>query len=281
MASDHGPESAASKAKEAAGDATDKAQGAAASAERHPAAEWVMTAGQFANGVVHLVIGAIAFGLAFGAGGSADQGGAMQALKQSPLGAFAIWAVALAMIALALLAFVTAVAASRRDGKDALKAAGRGIAYAAVGGTALTAAIGGSSDGDSSAQSFTADLMAQPFGLILVGALGLGIMAVGAYFVVKGVRKKFLEDVAPPARYRRLVEILGMAGYPAKGLAIVVVGILFVIAAVTHDPEQAAGLDGALQSLTTVPGGVIALIAIAVGLMIYGVYCFARGLWAR
>ena len=48
-----------------------------------------------------------------------------------------------------------------------------------------------------------------------------------------------------------------------------------------HDPEQAGGLDGALQSLTTVPGGVFALVAIAVGLMVYGLYCFARGAWSR
>ena len=54
-----------------------------------------------------------------------------------------------------------------------------------------------------------------------------------------------------------------------------------VIAAVRVDPEEAGGLDGALQSLTTVPGGVIALLAIAVGLIVYGAYCVARGVWAR
>lgn len=281
MTSDHRPRSAASGAKAAAGAATDKAQGAAASAQHHPVADWVKTAGQIANGVVHLLIGVIAFGIAFGAGGSADQGGAMQALQQTPLGAVALWAVALAMLGLALHAFVVAVAESRQDGKDAAKSAGRGIAYAAVGATALTAALGGSSDGDESAQSLTGDLMAQPFGLVLVGALGVGIAVVGAYFVSKGVRQEFREDVAPPARLRKPVDLLGTAGYVAKGLAIVIVGVLFVAAAVTHDPEQAAGLDGALQSLTTVPGGVVALVAIAIGLMVYGVYCFARGLWPR
>lgn len=281
MASDHRRNNAASQAKATVGAAADKAQGAAATAKRHPAADWVMGAGQIANGIVHLVIGAIAFGIAFGAGGSADQGGAMQALKQTPLGAFALWSVGLALIALALLAFVSAIAESRREGKEALKSAGRGIAYAAVGATALTAAMGGPSDGDSSAQSFSAGLMAQPFGLVLVGAAGVAIAAVGAYFVVKGVRKKFLEDVAPPARFRRVVELLGTVGYPAKGLAIIIVGVLFVVAAVTHDADRAAGLDGALHSLATVPGGVVALIAVAVGLMVYGVYCFARGIWSR
>lgn len=280
MTSD-GRSGAAASAKGAAGRATDKAQDAAAGAERHPAADWVMGAGQIANGIVHFAIGAIALGVAFGGSGSADQAGAMQAIQESPLGSVALWAVGLALIGLALLAFVAAVAESRRDWKDALKEAGRGIAYAAVGATALVAARGGSSDGESQADSFSAQLMANPFGALLVGLVGAGIAAVGVYFIVKGAKRRFREDVAPPARWRRTVDVLGTAGYIAKGVAVVIVGALFVIAAVRHDPSEAGGLDGALQSLTTVPGGVIALIAIALGLMLYGVYCFARGLWSR
>jgi len=280
--------SAASKASDAAGragasarGAAGKAQSAAAGAEQHPAARWALSAGQVANGVVHLIIGGIALGVAFGGGGSADQSGAMQALQESPFGAFALWAVGIALAALALYSIVGAISDSRHDTKDALKSAGRAVAYAAVSATAITAALGGSSDGEQSAQSFSGDLMAQPFGRILVGAIGLGIAAVGAYFVVKGVQRKFREDVAPPQRWSTAVNGLGTGGYVAKGAAVIIVGVLFVIAAVLHDEEQAGGLDGALQSLTTVPGGVVALIAIALGLMLYGVYCFARAAWPR
>lgn len=275
------PRAAASTAKGAAGRATGKAQDVAAEAERHPAARWVTGAGQIANGVVHFVIGGIALGVAFGAGGSADQSGAMQALRETPLGSVTLWVVGLALLGLALLAIVTAIAASRRDWKDALKEAGRGVAYAAVGSTALVAATGGSSDGEAQTESFSAQLMSQPLGVVLVGLLGAGVAAVGVYFVVKGARQRFRDDVAPPTRWRKAVDVLGTCGYIAKGIAVVIVGGLFLIAAVRHDPEEAGGLDGALQSLTTVPGGVIALVAIAVGLMLYGIYCFARGLWSR
>ncbi|MCH1881816.1 DUF1206 domain-containing protein [Agrococcus sp. ARC_14] len=272
---------AASKASDAAGRATDKAQGAAAQAERHPAADWVEGVGQAANGVVHILIGVLALGVAMGAGGSADQSGAMRAIQQTPLGGVALWAVGIALIALALHAAVTAIAASRRDAKDALKAAGRGIAYAVVGSTALVYATGGSSDGEEDTESFSAELMANPWGLWLLGLIGVVVAAVGVSFVVKGVRRTFREDVAPPARFRRLVDVLGVSGYVAKGLAVVIVGGLFVVAAFTADAEQAGGLDGALQSLTTVPGGVFALVAIGVGLLLYGLYCFARGAWSR
>jgi hypothetical protein len=271
----------ASQAKDAAGRAAGRAQDAAARAERSRTARRVELVGQVANGIVHLIIGGIALAVAFGAGGSADQSGAMRALQQTPVGGVALWAVGIAMLLLAVHSAVSAVAASRREWKDAVRAGGRAAAYVAVGVTALVFALGGSSDSEESTQSFSATLMANPFGQVLVGAVGLGIAAIGIAFIVKGVRLKFREDVAPPRRFQRAVDVLGASGYTAKGLAVVIVGVLFVIAAVQHDPEEAGGLDGALQSLTSVPGGVIALVAIAVGLMLYGIYCFARGAWSR
>ncbi|WAC67150.1 DUF1206 domain-containing protein [Agrococcus sp. SL85] len=272
---------AASDAKRAASRAADVAQDIAGDAESHPAARWVQGVGMAANGIVHFIIGAIALGVAFGGSGSADQSGAMRTLQQQPLGGVAIWFVAIAMLGLALHAIVTAIAQSQLDGKEALKSVGRAVGYGAVGVTGLTTALGGSSDGEQQTETLSGQLMAAPFGLVLIGALGLVVAGVGAYFVVRGAKKKFLKDVAPPARFRQATETTGMAGYIAKGIAIAIVGVLFVVAAVTHDPEQAGGLDGALQSLTTVPFGQILLVAIALGLVVYGAYCFARAAWPR
>lgn len=268
-------------AADAAGGVKRRAQSAAARAERHPAASWVTGLGQLANGLVHCAIGAIALGVAFGGEGTADQAGAMRALEQTPLGGAGLWFVGIALMALALHAAVTAVADSRRDWKLALRAAGRGIVYAAVGATALVFANGGTAGSEEGTESFSADLLAHPLGLLLVAAIGAGVAAIGVGFVVRGARRSFRDDVAPPARMRRLVDVLGTVGYVAKGLAVVIVGGLFVLAAVRDDATEAGGLDGALQSLTTVPGGVVALVVIAIGLMLYGVYCFARGVWSR
>lgn len=258
-----------------------RAQDAAAEVEEHRAASWVEAVGQSANGVVHMMIGGIALSVAFGAGGSADQSGAMRALRETPLGGLALWTVGIALVALALHAFVIAVAASRQHRRDALRAAGRGIGHAVVGGTALVFALGGSIDGEAATESVSASVLEHPAGPWLLGVAGLVIAGVGVAFVVRGVRRRFFEDVAPPRRFRRLVEALGAPGFVAKGVAVAVVGGLFVVAAFSHDPGEAGGLDGALQSLTTVPGGVVALVAIAVGLIVYGVYCVARGVWAR
>lgn len=261
--------------------AVGRAQDAAAEADEQPAASWVESVGQAANGVVHVLIGGIALGIAFGAGGPADQSGAMRALDGTVLGGIALWVVSIALMALALHAFVTAVAASRRSRRDAVRAAGRGIGHAVVGATALVFAAGGEVDGEQTAESLSATVMAGPAGLWVIGAVGVVIVGVGAAFVLRGARRRFFEDVDPPARYRHLVEALGAPGFIAKGVAIGIVGALFVVAALQHEPEQTGGLDGALQSLTTVPGGVVALVLIAVGLIVYGGYCMARGVWAR
>lgn len=261
--------------------AAHKAQRAAAEVEEHRATAWVEGAGQSANGVVHMLIGGIALGVAFGGSGSADQSGAMRALRETPRGSLALWVVGVALVGLALHAFVIAVAASRRHRRDAMRAAGRGIGHAVVGGTALVFALGGSIDGEQTTESFSATVLEHPLGPWALGAAGLVIVGVGVAFMIRGVRRSFFEDVDPPRRFRRLVETLGALGFVAKGIAVTIVGALFVVAGVMHQPGETGGLDGALQSLTTVPGGVIALVTIAVGLMVYGVYCIARGVWAR
>ena len=56
------------------------------------------------------------------------------------------------------------------------------------------------------------------------------------------------------------------------------VGVLFALAGITHDPNKAGGLDQALRTLLGLPFGQILLTAVALGIAAFGVYCFV---WAR
>jgi hypothetical protein len=71
-----------------------------------------------------------------------------------------------------------------------------------------------------------------------------------------------------------------MAGYAAKGVALAIVGGLFVLAAVRADPEESTGMDGALKLLAGQPLGTVLLLAVALGLVLYGLYSFARAKYA-
>jgi hypothetical protein len=239
-------------------------------------------AGFAVNGLLHILIGGIALGVAFGGGeGDADQGGALQALAGNPLGAIVLWVVVVGLWALGIFQLITAFLTGD-DWKDKLKEGGKGIAYLAVGFTAFTFARGGSTDSAKQTEDLSATLLKTPGGVVLLVVLGLVVAAIGVYFVIKGGKKKFLDDISlPGGTVGNATTKLGMVGYIAKGIAIIVVGLLFLVAAFTSDATKASGLDGALKSLVELPFGVIVLAAVAIGLIAFGVYSFVRARYAK
>jgi hypothetical protein len=109
--------------------------------------------------------------------------------------------------------------------------------------------------------------------------VGVLVIGVGLYHIIKAARKGFLADLREHPQH--WVVLVAQAGYVAKGIALGAVGALFVVAATTHNPAKAGGLDAGLRSLLAVPAGVVVLAAVAVGLACYGVYSFARARYAR
>ncbi|MET0861468.1 MAG: DUF1206 domain-containing protein, partial [Microbacterium sp.] len=77
------------------------------------------------------------------------------------------------------------------------------------------------------------------------------------------------------------VKTLGIVGFIAKGIALVIVGILLLVASVKVDPAAAGGLDGAMTALLALPYGPWLAGAVGVGLIAYGVFCFFRARFAR
>lgn len=254
------------------GDVQDKAK----DVEHHPAAAWLAAAGHVVNGAVHAIIGAIAIGVAQGGGGSADQSGAMRAINAHPLGSAALWFVGGALLALAVYSLAVAVGEVTRKKRDAAKSAGRAVTYVVVGAAALTYATGGTADGEETTESLSSVLLQSWWGSALLILAGVVIFAIGAAMMGRGITRSFLKDVELPAGYRTPFTVLGVAGYVAKGIAVAIVGVLFIVAVFSRDPEDTGGLDGALKSLVGVPGGQAAIIAIGVGLILYGVFCLAR-----
>lgn len=118
--------------------------------------------------------------------------------------------------------------------------------------------------------------MSLPFGQLLVGLVGGGVLAIGIAQIVKRVRQTFVDDLI--LGVSRGILRLGSAGYICKGIALAMIGGLFGWAALTHDPDKAGGMDDALATARDQPFGTVLLMAIAVGIACFGVYCFV---WAR
>lgn len=238
-------------------------------------------------GILHILIGAIAISIATGGGGeNADQGGALAQIQQSPAGVVLLWVIVLGLLALAIWQIAEAVVERDPDTKKKwghrVKFIGTAVAYLAIGATALVYALGGQSQSSESSQSFSAKLLAVPAGVVLLVLVGLVVAAIGIAFIVRGVTRAFTKNLSlPTGTARKGIVAFGIAGYIAKGIAVGVAGVLFVIAAVTHDPETAGGLDSALRALAGLPYGVFILWLVGAGLALYGLFCVARARYAR
>ena len=241
--------------------------------------EWGARLGYAANGLIHLLIAWIAAQVALGSGGgqNADQSGALATLAKESYGQVLLWVAVAAFTLLVVWEITEAVL--RHETGDRVKAAAKAVAYGALGWTAFTFASGGHSSSSKTTKDFTATLMNAPGGQLLVGAVGAGIVAIGGYHVYKGWTKKFMEDLKEhPGRF---ATVAGRVGYIAKGVALGVVGFLFVVAAVQHRSGKATGLDGALRTLRDAPAGTVLLLLVALGIAAFGVYSFTRARYAR
>ncbi|MDN4490508.1 DUF1206 domain-containing protein [Demequina sp. SYSU T00068] len=245
--------------------------------------ETAARAGFFVSGLLHLILGYVIVRIGLGSGGEADSSSALSRLRDAPAGPVILWGSALAFLALALWQLFDSLR-GRQEAMDRAKAGGKFVMYAALAVSAASIAMGGGdSSGDQQASGLAATLMGAPGGPIIVGAIGLGILAGGVYHVIKGARKKFLDDLKPmPGKELGTgVKTVGTVGYIAKGIALGAVGVLFVTAAMTADPDQAKGIDGGIEALLGMPGGPVIVILIGVGFAAYGLYSFARARYAR
>ena len=246
------------------------------------------------KGVVYLIIGWLAVMLAVGQGGKAtDQSGAIQTIKNAPLGNFLLVVVAIGLLGFALWSFIQALFDTEGQGNDAKGIIGR-LGYAIVGASyavlsyatfQIVAGTGsGGKNSTTSAQDWTAVLLKQPFGPFLVVLVGIVVLGLACYLFAKAYSAKFqsrlnLSELS--AQMRKVMINLGRLGYAALGVVFAIIGIFLMVAAFQHNASKAVGLDGALKDLAHQPFGPFLLAIVALGLIAYGVYSFVEARYRR
>ena len=238
--------------------------------------------------LLHIVIGAIAVALVLGAPGQAEPTGAIEQLAANPWGPAVMWAACLACGGLALWQLSEATLRARHlpRGKQLGKLVSSGflaIAYGSVGLSFAGFGLGQRGDSGDSTRDFSTALVQSPFGAPALVGLGLTIIGIGVYFIVKGFGKKFKEELHhfEGTRRGKLISVLGVTGHAAKGLALILTGLLFVIAAATNNPASSTGLDGSLKALQDHPYGPALLLAIGAGFIAYGAFALVRARFGR
>lgn len=254
------------------------------------ALELLARAGFAASGTLHFLVGAIAIRLATGGSGSADFSGAVSELASQPAGPFLLWASFAACAALAIWQASDAVfdynrlPTKEKAGKKA-KAAAQALVFT---GLALTLAgfamgTGSGNDNRESASDLTASIMKSPGGVAVLVLFGTGIVITGIVYAVRGIRKSFEKHLTMPSspRARTAVTVLGVTGYVAKGIVLLLTGLLIDIATLGAHPDESTGLDGGLRALRDQPFGVYLLGAVGAGLICYGLYMMVRARLAK
>jgi hypothetical protein len=167
---------------------------------------------------------------------------------------------------------------------DRAGAAGRavvyGVAVASILGLVLLGQNASSSDSQSKDVSLT--LFELPGGPVLVGIAALILLVLGGVWIYQSWNQKFMEGMlVTNPKLRGIVAKLGGAGFIARGAIAILAGILIGKAAIEYDPKEAVGIDGALRSLAQAPFGLWLLAAVAVGLLLFALFCAAQARWQR
>lgn len=238
------------------------------------AADGIARAGLIAKGVVYGLLAMLAMHVALGDPTQADSQGALRSVARQPLGT-----ALLALLALGLFAYALWQAYAAWSGDDwwpRLTAATRFLVWGGLGVTAVKVLL---HDGvaDNQEVTLTAEILNAPFGTWLVGAIGLGLIAVGLMYLRHLRGQRFFKDLDPlPAGTRSTVKRITITGIAAKAGVYALVGAFVVRAAVRHKPGSGVGLDGALAQVSRQPYGTYVLVAVAGGFAAYALWCWVR-----
>ncbi|MER5223873.1 DUF1206 domain-containing protein [Streptomyces flaveus] len=265
---------------------------AAKSAARSAQNETLTAAGRagfVARGIVYVLIGLLALRIAVGSGGGqADRQGALHEIAAQPFGKAMLWALVVGFAAMALWRGARAVLTRgpQRKASSRTLDGGRAVFYAFVCWSTATYAAGSGqgSSGNAQSQDWTASALKLSYGQVLVGAGGCLLIGIGAVLAVRAAMRRFLKQLDTGTmshRTKQVVTALGVGGGVARGVVFAAAGIFILVAAVRFDPDEAKGVDATLRSFTQTPVGPWLLVAVAIGLVLFGVFSFASARWRR
>jgi hypothetical protein len=248
--------------------------------------------GHMANGVVYLVIGLLAIQTAFSRGGKLTTSqGALYTIAKQPFGFLLLSVLVIGLIGYACWQLVRTVFDPENMGHQ-LKGIFTRIGYLFMASIYIgmcTSAIrillrARVHTSGEHYQTWSAKMLAQPFGQTSITIMGVIILIFGVGQVIWGLAGGFQKQLKKNEMTRkewRYVEYIGKFGMSARGAVFGIVGIFLIRTAIQADPDETKGLDGALAEVAQQPFGSVLLAIVAAGLIAYGVYMFAEARYKR
>jgi hypothetical protein len=244
-----------------------------------------------ARGLVYLLVGWFALDAAARGSAPVDNQAAMGSLLDKPLGQALLFAVALGLAGYALWRASEALLDPERRGNEASALIERiGFGWSAIVHAALAVyaarlalhlARPEAHDGDARAEGWSAWLLSQPAGHWLLGGVGVLLIGGAAAQAWKGYSNDFARELAGDVPVPRYACMAGRIGYAARAVVFALVGWFLLAAAWRARAEAAGGVEQALRWLRDQPLGTPLLGAVALGLVLFGVYSLIEARFRR
>ncbi|HKN92929.1 MAG TPA: DUF1206 domain-containing protein [Thermoleophilaceae bacterium] len=255
--------------------------------------QWLVRAGFVARAITYGVIGALAFALAAGAGtdGTApNQQGALALIARNAAGRAALVAICAGLLAYALWKLTQGILGTGPEGGGSMKPIDRvgnfagGVVYLGFFGVALRVLTGSSGNSSAQQKHAAAGVLGWPGGQEIVAIGGVVLIAVSLYQLYDALSRGFTDEAKTQQMNqseRRLFITLGCIGLTARALVFALVGYFFVRTAISFNPNDAVGLDGALAKLHHQVLGPWVLGFAAAGLVVFAAYSLLEARFRR
>lgn len=246
----------------------------------------IAKAGLIAKGIVYVILGALVFMAAFNIGNQSantSKEDVLSIIKEQTGGQIILAALALGLLCYSGWRFLQTFGDTEHKGSDGKGIAVRaryffsGFIYLSLALLAIKILFGGN-QGKKGNQGLVHELLNKPFGNWVLGIVAVIIFCTGVYQCYYGFSEKYRKHVDKAGHNinNKLLFIAGKTGYVARGIVWLIIGWMFMQAALHSNSSEAGDTPKAFSFLEHAAYGSYLLGAVGLGLVCYGIFNFIR-----
>lgn len=135
---------------------------------------------------------------------------------------------------------------------------------------------GAGAESGSSTEENARSVLTMPGGALMLSMVGLVLLAVGAYQIIKAFKGIYLKHLEPRIANQPWAKWSGRFGYAARGVIFIITGYFFVTAGLSERANETGGMAEALRWLTD-PWDIV----VAAGLLAFGLFSLIEARYRR